>query len=162
MGVELVEMEQNLTAEVKEDNRIVAGWLLYYHERKRDYNNRREAILHSTPRPEAGGITNSISDTTGRKGQKLADLRETEEWLSLVEEVDRRLPWKMQVLLRLKRAHKRGVRGRPVRWIIALELSEEVSRRMRKDYSIGPDTVDEWWNRIIEYAARLAGKRGLL
>jgi hypothetical protein len=156
-------VEETLDKEAREDNRIVAGWLLYYHERKRDYENRREAILHSTPRPyEVSGGTNYISDATGRKGQKLADLREIEEWLALVEEVERRLPWKMQILLRLKRTYKRGARGRPVRWIIALKLSEEISERTRKDYSIGPDAVDEWWQKVVEYGARLAAKRGLL
>lgn len=154
----------SLGDEIKNDNKIVSGWLLYYHERRRHYESRREDIIHSTPRPEgpSGGQTFAVSDATGRKGQKLADLQETEKWLALIEEVERRLPWKMQILLRLKQKHRIGARGRPVRWIIALELSEEVSRKIKKDYSIGPDSVDEWWHKLIEYAARMAAKRGLL
>jgi hypothetical protein len=152
-----------LDREVKEDNRKVAAWLLHYPERKREYEQRRELILHSSPAP-ANGMPRGrrVSDHTGLKGRKLAELKSTERWLALVEEVAERLPWKMQILLRLKREFRIGVKGRPVRLWIALELSEEISERMGKDYSIGPDTVDEWWNRLIGYAARLAAKRGLL
>lgn len=154
----------DLNEEIKNDNRIVAGWLLHYHQRRRDYENARENIIHSTPRPEgpSGGQTFAISDATGRKGQDLAALHETEKWLALVEEVERRLPWKMRILLRLKQKYRIGVRGRPVRFYIALELSEEISRRTGKDRSIGPDTVDKWWGSVVDYAVRLAAKRGLL
>ncbi|MFA5307834.1 MAG: hypothetical protein WC365_10355, partial [Candidatus Babeliales bacterium] len=84
------------------------------------------------------------------------------DWLALVEEVEKRLPWKMQIILRLKRKYKRGVRGRPTNWLVALEYSEEVSKRIRKDYAVGPEAVRNWWDLIIEYAARLSAKRGLL
>ncbi len=154
-----------LDQEVKKDNKVVSGWLLYYHERKQSYNQRREAILYGSARPKDSGVPGSpyISDTTARKAEKLATLdEETGVWLVLVEEVQRRLPWKLQILLRLKQKYRTGVRGRPVRWIIALELSEEVSRRTRKDYSVGPDAVDEWWNKVVDYAGRLAAKKKLL
>lgn len=154
-------MGEALEVEIKNDNRVVSGWLLHYHERKRDYEQRREDILNSSPQPQHVPGRAFTSDTTGRKGEKLADL-EAGRWLALVEEVSRRLPWKMQILLRLKQRYRIGVRGRPVRWLIALELSEEVSRRLKKDYSVGPDTIDDWWGRVVEYAARVAGKKGLL
>lgn len=152
-----------LDREVKEDNRKVAAWLLHYPERKREYDQRRELILHSSPAP-ADGMPRGrrVSDHTGLKGRKLAEFKSTERWLALVEEVAERLPWKMQILLRLKRDYRIGVKGRPVRWRIALEISEEISQRIGCDFSIGPDAVDEWWSRIVEYAARLAAKRGLL
>jgi len=141
----------DLEKEIKEDNRVVAGWLLFYHERKKEYERR----------PQQAPGRAYVSDPTAGKGGKLADL-EAGAWLALVEEVERRLPWKMQILLRLKQKHRIGVRGRPVRWIIALELSEEVSGRLKKDYSVGPDTIDDWWKKVVEYAARVAGKKGLL
>lgn len=157
------ELPVSLNDEMKNDNRLVASWLLLYHERKSNYELSRESILHSSPSPPDGMPRGfETSDPTENKGGRLADLREDERWLVLVEEVEKRLPWKMQILLRLKQKHRVGTRGRPVRWIIALELSEEVSRRTKKDYSIGPDSIDEWWNRLVEYGARLAGKRGLL
>jgi len=103
-----------------------------------------------------------VGDTTGRKGQKLADLGANEQWFCLIGEVEKRLPWKLQILLRLKRQYRIGVRGRPVRMWIALDLSEEVSRAIKKDYSIGPEYVDKLWMQVVEYAARLAAKKGLL
>lgn len=153
----------NLVREIKEDNRVVAGWLLYYHERKKEYEQRREEILESSPPtiPDSPIRGTQTGDSTGSKGGRLADL-DAGEWLKLVEDVEKGLPWKMQIVLRLKREFRHGVRGRPVRWRIALELSEEVSRRIGKDYSVGPEQVDQWWRRIVEYAARAAGKRGLL
>jgi hypothetical protein len=159
--MEVALMEQTLTAEVKEDKRQVAGWLLYYYERRKEYEQRRQDIIHSTSRPE-GPQGTSVSDTTGRKGQKLGDLKNTSDWLALVEEVEKRLPWKMQIILRLKRKYKRGVRGRPTNWLVALEYSEEISRIRKFDYAVGPDMVRKWWYQIIEYAARLSAKRGLL
>lgn len=157
--------EKLLDAEAREDNKIVAGWLLYYNERCQWYERRREEILQSCGpclSEVLPGRGNAVSDPTGRKVDRLASLEETEKWLAFVEEVERRLPWKMQILLRLKRVYRIGTRGRPVRWRIALELSEEISRKIGKDYSVGPEMVDRWWQRILDYAARLAAKRGLL
>lgn len=152
-----------LDRECREDNKKVAGWLLWYPERKREHEQRREAILYASPGPPDGMPRGSdFGDTTGRKGQKLGDLQSDERWLCLVGEVEQRLPWKMQILLRLKRRHRIGVRGRPVRWRIALELSEEISQRIDRDYSVGPEMVDKWWAQVVEYAARLAAKKGLL
>ena len=92
----------------------------------------------------------------------LGDKGKIEEWLNLCEEIEKRLPWKMQILLRLKRKYKVGVKGRPVRWLIALELSEVVSRELGKDWCIGMDSVDKWWQRVVTYGVILAAKRGLV
>lgn len=162
MGI-VAERIVTLDKEAQEDNKKVATWLIWYRERKKEYEVKREFILHSSPAPGDGMPRGSnVGDTTGRKGQKLAEHQLTEQWLCLIREVEQRLPWKMQILLRLKREHRIGVKGRPVRWRIALELSEEISQRIQRDYSIGPDTVDDWWQKVVEYAARLAGKKGLL
>ena len=152
-----------LDRECREDNKKVEAWLIWCPERKRDYEQRRELILHSSPGPADGMPRGSeVGDTTGRKGQKLADLGANEQWFCLIGEVEKRLPWKLQILLRLKRQYRIGVRGRPVRMWIALDLSEEVSRAIKKDYSIGPEYVDKLWMQVVEYAARLAAKKGLL
>ena len=152
-----------LDRECREDNKKVAGWLLWYPERKREHEQKRDLILHGSPGPPDGMPRGSgVGDTTGRKGQKLADLQSDDRWLCLICEVEQRLPWKMQILLRLKRKYRIGVRGRPVRMWIALDLSEEVSKIIKKDYSIGPEYVDKLWLQVVEYAARLAAKKGLL
>lgn len=163
-----------LETEIKNDNRIVAGWLLYYHERKQEYLNQREAILHSSPPclsdAMPGGKNVVVGDPTGRKGQKLADLQETERWLALVEEVERRLPWKLQIFLRLRREcrfSKSGGRGRPT-WVpyVQRRFAQEVAARLNKQeedvWINSPATFHEWWDKIVNYTARLAAKRGLL
>ena len=155
-----------LDKEIARDRRVVAEWLLWYEERKQQYQEMREEILESSPAPiheqVPVQVQGSISDTVGQKGTKLGEHQETEKWLALAEEVEQRLPWKMQALLRLKRKYKVGVKGRPVRWLIALELSEVVSRELGKDWCIGMDSVDKWWQRVVTYAVILAAKKGLV
>lgn len=152
-----------LDRECREDNKKVAVWLLWYPERKMECEQRRDSILYASPGPPDGMPRGTeVSDPTGRKGQKLGDLQTDEQWICLVEEVERRLPWKMQILLRLKRQYRIGARGKPVRLWIALDYSEEVSRRINKDYSVGIEQIDKSWGRVVEYAARLAAKKGLL
>jgi hypothetical protein len=161
-----------LDAEIKNDNRIVAGWLLFYHERKQEYLEQRELLLHSTPKPEGpgSGQTYRISNPTASKAAKLADLQETEKWLALVEEVERRLPWKMQIFLILRRECRFNTKNRPGRpsWvpIVQRRFAQELAARLNKaeeDVWINsPATFHEMWDRIVNYTARLAAKRGLL
>lgn len=149
-----------LDEQIKKENRIVAGWLLFYHDRRKEYLARREGILHSSGPclsdvvPGGGNIT---SDTTGRKGQKLADLEETERWLKLIAEVERRLPADLQIFLRLRQEHRyaRGRRGwtAAVQWQLAQELGSEVETRQN---------LHTRWNRIVDITARMAAKRDLL
>lgn len=155
---------KHLDKEIAMDRREVAGWLLWYEERKQEHEERREEILESSPLPfsEVVQVQSGVSDITGKKGAQLGDLQEGERWLALAEETERRLPWKMQILLKLKRKYKVGTKGRPVRWLIALELSEEVSKRLNKDWCIGVDSADRWWQNIVTYAVILAAKRGLI
>lgn len=62
-----------LDKEIKDDNKIVVGWLLWYYERRQDYINRRTELIHSTPRPEGtnGGQPFRIFDSTAQKGVNL-------------------------------------------------------------------------------------------
>lgn len=154
-----------LDKEIRADRRVVAGWLLWCNEREQQYRERREEILHSSPPPLSSRLPVQLGpgDTTGKKGSALADIAQAEKWIELVREVEARLPWKMQLLLALKRKYRHGgTKGRPVRWRIALELSEEVSRRLRKDWYIGEKQVDRWWQRILDYTVILAAKRGVI
>ena len=161
--------EISLSEEKARDNRIVSGWLLNYHERKKQYEQKREEILHSSTNStyrETPGRTTAITDTTARKGQELARLKNTEQWLDLVEELERRLPRKMKIILRLRRECKLSSRKRGY-WIFYVQRKyvEEIAaatRRKEEDVWIGEHAIQKWWERILEYAARLAGKRGLL
>lgn len=154
-----------LDKEIRADRRLVAGWLLWCDEREQQYRERREEILHSSLPPlfSRPPVQLGLGDTTGKKGAELGDLARAERWIRLVREIEARLPWEMQVLLQLKRKYKmRGTKGRPVRWLIALELSEEVSRRLGKEWCAGVKQVDRWWQRILDYAVILAAKRGVI
>jgi len=104
---------------------------------------------------DPGNITQS-------RAHRLLTLDDQSKWIALIEDVEARLPQNLQLLLKYKREYKFGAKGRPVRWRIALELSEAISHRKRKDYSIGPDAVDEWWRRLVSYTVVLAAKKKLL
>lgn len=155
-------------SEIKKDNKTVSSWLLYYPERRKEYWCRREEIIHtSAPLYDiVPGGKNKIGDPTGRKGQKLADLQETERWLELVEEVERRLPWKMQIFLNLRREY-RYARGRQgwtaaVQWRFSHEVAERLGKRPEDAWVESRNTFTRWWDRIVEYTVRLAAKNGLL
>jgi len=105
-------------------------------------------------------VQGGVSDAVGQKGAQLGDLQEAERWLELVAEVEQRLPWKMQILLSLKRKYKVGVKGRPVRWMIAVELSQEVSKRLNKNWCVGVDSVDKWWQRVVGYGSDSCCQKG--
>ena len=158
-----------LDIEIKNDNRQVEGWLLWYHERKREYLNTREAIIHSsgpTLHEVVRGNETNISDPTGRKGEKLGDLKRTAEWLKLVEEVEARLPWKLEIFLRLRRDY-RFARGRngwtaAVQWKFAQEVAKQLGKKPSETWVESRSTFWSWWNQIVDYTARLAAKRGLL
>lgn len=160
-------MAQTLDQEAKKDNRIAAGWLLYYHERKKEYDSRREAILYASPDPPDGQPRGTATgDTTGSKGARLAELHADGAWLALIEDVERRLPWKMQIFLRLRREYRfaRGRRG----WTAAVQwrYAEEVAARLKKDptdtWIESRSTFSRWWDRIVEYTVRAALKKNLL
>lgn len=156
----------------KRENKKVATWLLYYEERKAEYEKVRQDILLKV----SGGPAlvcrqdGNVSDPTGRKIEQLSKLKETESWLKLIEEVEKKLPWKMQIVLQLRREakHRKGYsRGRPA-WIAYVQhrYCKEIAKRESKDiedvWVNSPDTFTTWWNKIIDYTAREAGKKGLL
>ena len=167
-------MTQTLEQEVKDDNRVVAGWLLYYHERKNDYERRREIILHSSGASAFDGQPRGteLGDTTGHKGDKLAELHErTGEWLELVEDIERRLPPKMRIILERRRecifATRKKYKGRPP-WIPYVQVKYAEDMAMMEDKKLEdvwvntPDIFTDWWKQIVMYATVLAGKKNLL
>lgn len=170
MEAVLVETQQEDTIDkqVKRENKEVAGWLLFYEERKQAYHRMRQDIL-------ASGLTGFIvvtggeqgaSDPTGRKVALLGRLERMEKWLVLVEEIERRLPWKMQIFLRLRREY-RYRRGRlgwvaPVQHKYAEAVAKNEGKPVEDVWVEDRTTFYRWWERIVEYTAREAAKRGLL
>jgi hypothetical protein len=158
--------------EIRADNKRVAAWLLEKNERKAGIEVRREEILKSPslgiPKIPSRGV--KVSDPTGFAALKLTELMEAERWIAVIEEVERRLPDKQRIFLELRReaGHLRGdIRGRPA-WVpyvqckYPLVMAERTGKKVAEFYISHPNTYTTWWNRIIEYTARIAAKRGLL
>lgn len=161
-----------LEKEVKNENKIVQAWLLEYKQRKERYAKLRDDLLQSSSQPPDGMPRGcNISNPTAQKGERLAELAEYDGmWLELIEEVQARLNWKMQIILRLRREaiYIRGKRrGRPA-WVsyVQVKYCEEVAIRTNKQledaWVDSETTFYDWWQRIVELTARLAAKRGLL
>jgi len=154
--------------ELKKENRKVANWLLFYEERKKEYEQLREEIIEASPTPSnIGSISkNSVSDPVASKVMKLIKYQEMEEWLTLIEEVEKNLPPKMKLFLKLRREyrHSAGSKGwvAPVQYRYVHELAAMLGKNPEDVWIENRVTFWKWWNRIVEYAARLAAKRGLL
>jgi hypothetical protein len=153
---------------MREEDVRVAEWLLYYDDRKAEYEKRRQDILC---RMGVGPVKvfdakEAISDPTGKKIEQLSSLENTEKWLRLVEDVEERLPWKLRTFLRLRRKyrHYRGMYG----WTkkVAYEYAKEAAARDGKSIEevliTQRLTLWRWWQRIVDYTVREAIRRGLL
>lgn len=180
----------SLEQEVSKDNRIASGWLLWVDEREADMKQHREEIIYaSAGHLSPAGVTvigkgqrasmvpgktwevpyistKPSSDTTGNRGTILGDLQDCEEWISLIREVEKRLPWKMQIFLLLRREcrHNVGRKG----WVayVQYHYCHKVAQRLKKKpeetWIESRNTFTAWWQRIVTYTVVIASKRGLL
>jgi len=177
----------DLVREAKDENKVVADWLLHYPKRLAAYEALRDAFAYPgtvAPEDRLPISTNRKSDPTAQIAIQLVtgeivpaeDLDEEQWlWLKLVEDVERALPWKAQVILRLRRevVHKQGMirkgkyRGRPA-WIpfvqhhYAEEMSKRTGKKLEDVWVDSPQAFTSWWGKIVDLAARAASKRGLL
>lgn len=177
----------SLDREVRVENRKVSRYLLFYPDLKKQYFERREEILGGTKTPDPSAPAPGRSDVRPAADPTAAvalaltsrpvefdcngkavwmTLPEMERWLALCEEVEERIPWKMQVFLRLRRDY-RTAQGRhgwaaAVQRRFAKELAQRLKKREQDVWVESLETFSRWWARIVEYAARLASKKGLL
>ena len=177
----------NLIREAKDENKVVADWLLHYPKRKAVYDVLKDAFAYPgtvAPEDRLPVKTNRMSDPTARIAIQLVtgeivpaeDLDEEQWlWLRVVEDVERALPWKAQVILRLRRevVHKQGLirkgkyRGRPA-WIpyvqhkYADELVKRTGKKLEDVWVDSPQAFTNRWGKIVDLAGRVAAKRGLL
>ena len=163
----------DIAAELKEDNQMISSWLIYYRERKRNVEDIREEILYRTQQPGADRVSSStISDPAYQRAEELQ--RKTEQdmkWLKTVEDVYSILGAKKRLLLQLRQDEvekpiTKKKRGRPG-WVIWVQMHWEEEYLKSSVLPIDccwvtDDTLKDWWAEIINIAARLAGKRGLL
>lgn len=153
--------------EVKQDNRKVVYWLLFYPDEKKTYLENRQAIIDSSPVriDEVGGIhgQGQNTDSTGNKGAKLADMG---RWIDLIEEVEENLSLEAKIFLRLRREYRfaAGQKGwtAAVQWRYAEEVAAKLNKRSEDFWRESRNTFTHWWNWIIEYTMIKAAKKGLL
>jgi hypothetical protein len=163
----------SLESEIRAENKRVAYYLLNYPDLKRGLEERRQAILNATYKPGENNpapgrnTPREPSDPTGAVVVQLSELHERERWIQLCEDVAAGLPWKKQIILQL-RQEMRGASRRTGGWrpYMQWRYSELVAKKLKKPvadvYIEREATFSEWWKQIVEYAARLAAKRGLL
>lgn len=165
----------------KAETFVVAGWILHYWERRKEYEEcaqryqeESENTLGSA-RVDLVPIHGSLQgDPTGRQGVSLASLDEkldqAEKWLGLVEELEERLPWRLQLILRLRWevADRTGrSKGRPS-WIpyVQHRYCREVAKRHGKAeeecWVESPRIFTDKWNKIVAIGTVMAAKRGLI
>ena len=156
--------------DIKQENRIVSDWLLYYPERKKQHEEQLASVTFLSSPSLSDDIqgTGGTSDPTARvAGQRL---KYDSEWFGLIADVEKSLPEKQRVFLECRRQalkQQDGGRGRPA-WIAYVQcryplVMAERTGRDAELYEIGADaTIHNWWNRLVEYTARKAIREGLL
>ena len=157
-------------SEKRRERRIVAGWLLFYHERKKELEEKRQAILGSLI---PGGIIQvkndkekRISDPVAKVGVKLAALQKEEQWLKLVEDVEKSLSPNRLLFLLLRREYRYsgGRRG----WTVhvqrrfAAEMAKRTGQSEEDTWLSSRETFWRWWNDILLFAIGMAKGRELL
>lgn len=161
-----------LGAQVKAENRIVSDWLLYYPERLKEYEEAQDDVVVYPGQALSDDIrAKSIADPTAR----IAALREKASkwdarWFEVIADVERRIPEKQRIFLQIRREARNNhsnYRGRPgwvayVQCKYSLVMAERTGRDVMDFYISDRETLFGWWNRLVEYAARLAIKKGVL
>lgn len=119
-------------------------WLLNAPQKEIELKRLTEEILHSGGSTSIVGTaheTGNISDPTGEKAKKLAELERERRWLELIKEVER-TPY--GDLIRLRREYGRPSRRNPV-W-----------PRMARKLRYSERWLREQWREIVFYTAFLA------
>ena len=155
--------------DIKNENRVVSDWLLYYPERLRQHEEQLASVTFMQSPSLSDDIqgTGGTSDPTARvAGQRL---KYDSEWFALIADVERSLPEKQRVFLECRRQALRqsGGVGRPgwttyVQYAYPLEMARKTGNDIEHYYISQEITLHHWWGRIVEYTARQAIRKGLL
>ena len=160
-----------LQTEIKRENQIVSNWLLHYHDRLEEYEEHKSEIAVYPGQALSDEIrAEGISDPTHRAALNLQSFKHNPEWFALVEELERRIPDKQRVFLQVRREARNNhsnYRGRPgwvayVQCKYPLVMAERTGKDAARFYMANPKTFTDWWNRLVNYGARLAIKRKLI
>jgi hypothetical protein len=78
------------------------------------------------------------------------------KWVALIEEIELELPRHLRAFLILRRQY-RDQKGRKC-WTVTVE----VKLQEQEIFVESRQTLADWWKKIVNITARIAGKRGLL
>lgn len=142
--------------------RIAERKLLSYPDDIAAIAAKREAILHSSPRPNESGVPQphkqQWGNVTAHKGVALADLQDP--WLEVVEETEACLNQTEKMALEVLRKYKPNA-THDYRATAADILSEQVSKLLGMRIYYTPRQLDTIRIRIIDECRERALKRGL-
>lgn len=149
----------NIKSQIKEENRIAANWLIYYRERKREHEERRQEIL-AGKRENDENVGGGRSSLPGHPVENIAckldehDHNDTAKWLQTVEDVKSIVGPKKRQLLELRQECKFYISpdgGRPG-WIAPVQQRfGEIT-----GWCPAENKIKEMWYDIVGLAVRIA------
>jgi len=152
----------DISAELREDNQIVSGWLIYYNERKKANDEQRSAIIDESPAPQADRVqSGKTSDPTHARAMRL--IRKTKnatDWIWCVDACRSTLGPRKKILLALvQEAATLSIAGNTKRWWIYWVQQQYYNRH---GCWLSDKSINIYWDNIVERCARIAAKKKIL
>lgn len=153
---------KKIIEELKKDYRTAEEWLLFYHERKAQFEEDSRYILDKSPAFKDTGRAGTRGNSwTEYKVVQLAALDDTEKWLTTVRMVEEGLLTESkQVFLKARRAAAQENKNlqaqgkKKVNWILFVQ--EDYAARMAKrkkkpehKFHLSENTIKTWWKEIV-------------
>lgn len=139
---------------IKQQNKIASDWLVYYRERKREHEERRQELY--SKREKAVGLSTGLAKPTETLAVNLADHDSSNNalWLETVETVYNMVGRKKQLLIKLRQECKpyaSSYGGRPG-WIAPVQARWGDEER----WCPVEITLKRMWFDIVNLATRIA------
>lgn len=164
----------SLLNELRSDNHIAGDWLLNYGRYQEEYLHNRQEVLFGSAQPDTtgGGKSNLPGNPTMAKAITLSKLMEQEQWLQVVEDVQRIVGEKKNIFLKIRREavnvikKSKKERGRPG-WVVYVQhqYADALAKRFgspSENFWLSESAIRALWQELINLAARIATKRRLL
>lgn len=155
----MIAVALDMRACIKQENRIAANWLIYYRERKRDYEERRQEIAAGL-REKDENVGGGRSSLPGNPVESLVikvddyDHNNTAKWLYAVKDVKSIVGPKKKQLLELRQECKFYISpdgGRPG-WIAPVQQRfGEIT-----GWCPAENKIKEMWYDIVDLTVRIA------
>lgn len=158
-------LEISFEEEIKRNNQIVTVWLLYYEDIQSEYNRiiKSKLVYKMDDSMDLREILNLNKLPSIKFVYSFSNMV---KWLALIENIEKKLPPKLNVFLMIRRSlrNNRGRRG----WTSSLQwkFSEEYALLMKKQpeevWIEDRNTWTRWWDKVVDYTVRVALKNNLL